>query len=56
MLIDMKLDNEELREIRARNEARVAIAKASMGTKWVLHPANAPKKIPQVPVLVNKKR
>lgn len=56
MLIDMKLDTEELREIRARNEARVAIAKASMGTKWVLHHANAPKKIPQNPVLFAKKR
>lgn len=56
MLIDMKLDTADLQELRARNEARTEIAKASMGTKWVLHPANSPKKIPQTPVLLSKKR
>ena len=32
-------------ELRARNEARVAVIKASMGSKFVLHPDNSPKKV-----------
>lgn len=31
-------------ELRARNEARLAAFKVSMGEKYVLHPANAPRK------------
>lgn len=31
-------------ELRARNEARLAEAKAAMGTKYILHPANSPSK------------
>lgn len=55
-LIDMKFESEELLALRARNEQRLDAAKTALGTKWVLHPANAPKKIPQAPVLVSKKR
>ena len=31
-------------DLRARNEARLAAFKVSMGEKYVLHPANAPQK------------
>lgn len=31
-------------DLRARNEARLAVFKVSMGEKYVLHPANAPQK------------
>ena len=31
-------------ELRARNEARLAAFKVSMGEKYVLHPANSPQK------------
>jgi hypothetical protein len=36
--------DESMSELRERNEARVAALKEQMGRKWVLHPANAPKK------------
>lgn len=31
-------------ELRARNAERLATAKAALGTKYVLHPDNAPKR------------
>jgi hypothetical protein len=31
-------------ELRARNEQRLADMKAWLGTKYVLHPANSPKR------------
>ena len=31
-------------ELRGRNAARLVEAKAAMGAKYVLHPANSPKK------------
>lgn len=31
-------------ELRARNELRLAEVKIAMGTKYLLHPANAPKR------------
>lgn len=32
-------------DLRARNEARVAEAKAALGKKYLLHPDNSPQKI-----------
>lgn len=32
-------------ELRERNEKRIAEMKEMLGTRYVLHPANAPKKI-----------
>jgi len=54
-LIYMNLDTPELMEIRARNEIRVAEAKAALGTKWVLHPSNSPKKQPRKRVTCKKR-
>lgn len=34
----------QLAEIRERNAERLKIAKEKLGTKWVLHPANATKR------------
>lgn len=33
--------DEQSAELRARNEERLKAAKEAMGTKWLLHPANA---------------
>ncbi len=40
-------------DLRARNEARVAAIKVSMGAKYLLHPDNAPKKVAHKGVLHN---
>ena len=42
-------------ELRARNEARLFEFKESMGTKYLLHPDNAPKRQEYVHVLSHKK-
>lgn len=38
-------------ELRARNEARIAEAKAALGKKYLLHPDNSPQKIAHRAVL-----
>lgn len=38
-------------ELRDRNAKRLADFKEMMGTRWVLHPDNAPKKVAYRPVL-----
>ena len=38
-------DNQELIELRKRNEERLAAAKLALGTKWLLHPDNVRKRI-----------
>lgn len=43
MLALYKIDA-ALRELRERNAIRIAAVKSAMGKKWVLHPANAPKR------------
>lgn len=37
--------SQELTELRLRNEVRLAAAKESMGSKWLLHPDNTQKKL-----------
>lgn len=34
------VNSKELQELRARNEARLAVVKEKMGTKYLLHPSN----------------
>jgi len=34
------MSNQELKELRERNEKRLAEAKAKLGEKWLLHPNN----------------
>lgn len=43
-LTALKLIDDVNAELRARNEIRLAEVKAAMGTKYLLHPDNAPKK------------
>lgn len=40
------MTDEQLRELRQRNERRVMRARAALGTKWLLHPANRVKRKP----------
>ena len=51
----MKLNNEDLLALRERNEQRAAVAKAALGTKWIMHPANSPKHLEKTSVLPQKK-
>lgn len=53
--INMKLNNEDLLALRERNEQRAAVAKAALGTKWIMHPANSPKHLEKTSVLPQKK-
>ena len=41
----MVITDEDIAALRQRNELRAQAAKEAMGTKWVLHKANAPKKL-----------
>ena len=43
-LLALRSLDERNQELRARNEARILEVKAAMGSKWVLHPSNAPAK------------
>jgi len=38
------ITDEQIQELRQRNEIRMQAVKESMGAKWVLHPENAPMK------------
>jgi len=38
----------ELKELRERNEVRLREAKEKLGSKWLLHPSNAPKKVKKI--------
>lgn len=40
------MTNEQLAELRQRNERRAAKARAAMGTRWLCHPANQVKRKP----------
>lgn len=40
------MTDEQLRELRQRNERRAARARSALGTKWLLHPANRVKRKP----------
>lgn len=41
----MTITDEDLKALQERNEARALAAREAMGTKWVLHKANSPKKV-----------
>lgn len=49
--MDSMMTTDAMVELRNRNATRVKKLIKSMGTKWVLHPANSPKKIPDMRVL-----
>lgn len=34
------MTDEQLKELRQRNERRAAKARAALGTRWLCHPAN----------------
>lgn len=38
------MNTENLQELRVRNEARLKDAKEKLGSKWLLHPDNSPRK------------
>ena len=43
-ILALRAIDERNAELRARNAERLALAKAALGTKYVLHPDNAPKR------------
>ena len=41
----MFITDDDIFALRQRNEMRIQAAKEAMGNKWILHKANAPKKL-----------
>lgn len=41
----MFITDDDLKSLRERNELRAQAAKEAMGTKWVCHKVNAPKRV-----------
>lgn len=45
------ITDEQIQELRERNKLRMEAAKEKLGSLWVLHSANAPKKTPDYRIL-----
>lgn len=43
----MQITDQQLQELRERNKQRLEEAKAKLGSKYLLHPANRTKRLPE---------